>query len=69
MIDWSKWKPTVQCAELMIKEDDWERGYLRMETGLMKPWSVATVNALRRRGYRVEKKCEGVYFVWAKEGA
>ena len=66
MIDWTKWKPTVAWAERMIKEDDWGRGYLYMETGLMKPWSVATINALLRRGYRVEKQCDGVYYAYPK---
>ena len=66
MIDWNQWKPTVQWAELMIEEDDLERGYLRMETGLYKPWSVSTINALRRRGYRVEQKCSGVYYAYPK---
>lgn len=41
-------------------------GYLYVETGRYKPWSEATVRAIARRGYKVDWKMSGVYYVYPK---
>lgn len=38
-------------------------GCLYMETGLYKPWSMPVINALRRRGYRVDTLAPGVFLL------
>lgn len=42
-------------------------GCLYMETGLYKPWSFSTIAALRRRGYRVDDLCPGVFLLHPQE--
>jgi hypothetical protein len=67
MIDWNKWKPNVDGAIAMLahggNQDD---GNLYMETGSYKPWSAATINALKRRGYRVDTIAPSVFLLHAK---
>lgn len=41
-------------------------GYMYVETGRYKPWSESTVRAAERRGYKVEFRCAGVYFIYPK---
>ena len=41
-------------------------GYAYVETGKCKPYGVSVPAAARRRGYPVEKKLTGVYYVLPK---
>lgn len=41
-------------------------GCLYMETGPYKPFATATIWALRRRGYRVDDLCPGVFLLHPK---
>lgn len=41
-------------------------GYAYVETGRYKPYNPATVSAAKRRGYRVERKGDGVFYVYPK---
>lgn len=41
-------------------------GYAYVETGRYKPYGSATVLAAKRRGYRVEKAAQGVFYVYPK---
>jgi len=38
--------------------------YLYVETGTYKPYSEATVSALRRRGWRTDKRMDGVWYLY-----
>ena len=67
MIDWKKWKPNVDGAIAMLSEGGNENnGNLYMETGTYKPWSMPTINALRRRGYRVDTLAPNVFLLHNK---
>jgi hypothetical protein len=43
-------------------------GYVYAETGRYKPYTESTIRAAIRRGYRAEKKCQGVYYIYPKKG-
>lgn len=45
---------------------DGQSGYAYVETGACKPYGVSVPAAARRRGYKVEKKQAGVYYVFPK---
>jgi hypothetical protein len=47
-------------AELAPKQ------YLYVETGMYKPWHENTVAAAHRRGYVVERRMPGVYYIYKK---
>ena len=70
MIDWSKWKSNVDGAIALLEEGGNSRdGTLHMQTGRpYKPWSISTINALRRRGYKVEALCRDVFVLHPKTG-
>ena len=69
MIDWSKWKPNVDGALAMLAHGGNEHdGNLYMETGTCKPWSASTINALKRRGYRVDNLGPAVFLLHPKQG-
>ncbi len=40
--------------------------YAYCETGRYKPYAEATMRAAKTRGYRVEKRCQGVYHIYPK---
>ncbi len=46
------------------KRADGQSPYIRIETGRYKPFATPTVGAARRRGHRVEKVCDGVFYVY-----
>ena len=67
MIDWNKWKANVDGALALLAEGgNGHDGKLYMEVGVYKPWSMPTINALRRRGYRVDTLCERVFLLHPK---
>lgn len=67
MIDWKNWRPNVDGALALLAEGgNSDNGTLTMETGVCKPWSVATIRALRRRGYRVDNLTTGVFLLHKK---
>lgn len=45
---------------------DGKYGYAYVETGASKPYGNSVPAAARRRGYKVEKKQAGVYYVFPK---
>jgi hypothetical protein len=68
MIDWNKWKPTVDGAIALLAEGgNGHDGNLYMEVGTYKPWSMPTINALRRRGYRVDTLAPCVFLLHPKQ--
>jgi hypothetical protein len=68
-IDWTKFKPTTEWAIKLLEaggNSSDESGRLYMETGPCKPWSSPVIAALRRRGYRVDELCRGVFLAHPK---
>lgn len=43
--------------------------YAYCETGKYKPFNESTIRAAKARGYRVERRCQGVYRVYPKAAA
>jgi len=67
MIDWEKWKPNVDGAlAILAHGGNGYDGNLYMETGPYKPWSMPTINALKRRGYRVDTLAPSVFLLHPK---
>ena len=58
---------TITHLEASLAQCEAEgNSYRYVETGKYKPYSVSTVAAAKRRGYKVEKQCDGVYYVYPK---
>lgn len=63
---------TIKNLELLLQgitlstDGNGGDGYAHIETGRYKPWAEATVAAAKRRGYRVEQPCRGVYYIYPK---
>ena len=69
MIDWNTWKPNVDGAIAMLSDGgNSHDGTLYMETGTYKPWSMSTINALRRRGYKVDTLSQSTFQLHPKTG-
>lgn len=56
-MDWIKANPAP----------DGKFGYAYVETGRCKPYGASVPAAASRRGYKVEKKQAGVYYVFPKK--
>jgi hypothetical protein len=68
-IDWTQFKPTTEWAIKLLEAGGNESngsGCLYMETGQYKPWSAPVIAALRRRGYKVDTLCHGVFLAHPK---
>jgi hypothetical protein len=60
-------KCDIKWLELLVADRVREgEPYYCAEVGLYKPWCMSVLNAAKRRGYRVERKMAGVYFVYPK---
>lgn len=60
-------KCDIRCLEQLVADNvDEGRGPYYAEVGRYKPWNMSVLLAAERRGYRVEKVCEGVYYVHPK---
>lgn len=64
---------TIKCLEEQLANlakmraaNECPNEYLYIETGRYKPYAEATVRAAKARGYRVEKRCQGVYHIYPK---
>lgn len=58
-------KMDTQYALKMLAAGGNERnGCLYMEVGRYKPWSMPVINALKRRGYRVDTIAPQVYLLF-----
>jgi hypothetical protein len=67
MIDWNKWKPNVEGALAMLAQGgNGNDGNLYMEVGRYKPWSMPTINALKRRGYHIDTLAPCVFLLHKK---
>lgn len=57
---------SIKQLEIFLSKCTSENPYVYVETGRYKPYSASTVAAAKRRGYKVEKKCEGVFYIYPK---
>ena len=61
---------TVKDAIRLLEQGgNSDSGCLYMETGMYKPFMPPTINALRKRGYRVQDLSPSVFLLHPKEAA
>lgn len=58
---------TIKALENYLANLPADQKYAYVETGRYKPYTEQTVLAAKRRGYKVEKRLQGVYYIYPKQ--